>query len=205
MLFYIKQKFHEILPDSLFALLITPYLNLQREQSKFILIRYKKYWKIKWKKSELYVPSPKRIMLYSEGLEARFNRLIKKYSYHPYVEVKKGDVVCDVGAYIGEFSLAISNKADKIYAFEPDPIASTCLQRNVNKLEKINIYQNILWKCNTNLEFTLAYETADSSIFKPVSGREKSKIKMVANRLDDLLTSLNVNKVDFLKIDAEGG
>ena len=159
---------------------------------------------VKWKSRALYVPSTVRVTMLAKGLEHRFKDLLKKYSFNPFVEVKKGDVVCDVGAYIGEFSLAILDKADKILAIEPDPIASICLRKNVGHFMKIKVYQKLLWKSNTTLEFKLAYATADSSILDINSAICKKKIKMQARRLDDLLSDLNVDKIDFLKIDVEG-
>jgi len=186
------------------AILATLYFNAQVKYCKFVLIPYGKCWMIKWKNCALYIPSPMRISAFPNGLESRLNDLHKKYTFRPFVEVEKGDVVCDVGAYIGEFSLAIADKADKILAIEPDPISSICLCRNVARFSNIQVCQKLLWKSNTNLQFKIAYSTADSSILNVDSGVYKQKIIMEAQRLDHLLSNLNIDRIDFLKIDAEG-
>lgn len=201
---YMVRKFQGIENGWVCALLATVCLNLHPRYPKFVLLPQEYCWMVKWKSCALYILSPRRILMLAKGLESRFNDLLKKYTFSPFVEVKKGDVVCDVGAYIGEFSLAIADKADKILAIEPDPIASACLRKNVSHLKNIKVYEKLLWKRNTTIEVKLAYDTADSSVLDVDSGICKGKVKMQARRLDDLLSDLNVDKIDFLKIDAEG-
>jgi len=69
---------------------------------------------VKWENRVFYMPSPSCMWILKNGLKERFDKLREKYSFKPFVQVRRGDVVCDVGAYIGEFSLAIADKAKKI-------------------------------------------------------------------------------------------
>lgn len=39
----------------------------------------------------------------------------------PWVDIEKGDIVFDVGAYAGSFTLAVSERAKSVIAIEPDP------------------------------------------------------------------------------------
>jgi FkbM family methyltransferase len=50
--------------------------------------------------------------------------------------VKEGDVVVDVGAHIGYYTLlaaALTGKNGKVYAFEPEPLSFSILTRNVKE------------------------------------------------------------------------
>jgi FkbM family methyltransferase len=46
---------------------------------------------------------------------------------------REGDIIVDVGAYVGELSLSLAKKYPfvKVYAIEPDPACYECLRRNV--------------------------------------------------------------------------
>lgn len=58
-------------------------------------------------------------------------------------EVSAGDVVVDIGAHIGYYTLMLARivgPCGKVYAFEPDPENFTLLQRNV----KENGYRNVV-------------------------------------------------------------
>lgn len=72
-----------------------------------------------------------------------------------------------------------------------------------------------MWNKNTKIRFYLAYETADSSVFADVWSERtktlaKSKkictkyVELEARLLDDVLSDVKFDKLDFLKIDAEG-
>src|SRR5262249_37578392 len=44
--------------------------------------------------------------------------------------IKPGDTVIDVGAFIGDHTVAYAAKAKKVIAFEPNPLAFECLKYN---------------------------------------------------------------------------
>lgn len=75
-----------------------------------------------WKNSKLFFPTPRRLysptMSRFKDFHSRLRFLLKKYSFKPFVEVEPGDIVCDVGAYLGEFSLAVGDIASKIIAMD---------------------------------------------------------------------------------------
>jgi len=161
----------------------------------FVIPR-KNYWIVKSRKLTLLYPK--------EGLRRPNPKISQKYTYKNFVEVKKGDIVCDVGAFIGEFTLSIADIASKIILFEPDPNNYRILKRNTAHLKNITILRNPLWKENTPLEFKLGYPSVDSSLINVDSSVERGRIKLQAKRLDKVFHNLNLERIDFLKIDAEG-
>ena len=122
--------------------------------------------------------------------------------------VKKEDVVFDVGAHIGCTALLFSDLAKSVYAFEPSPTTFLLLQKNVLHSKKQNIFIH---------NFGLGSETGGSTLtFDPlnrsggfVSNQIQASVghiveKIVIHRLDEEINSLNVSKIDFIKIDVEG-
>jgi len=75
------------------------------------------------------IEAPKDSLVYSF--------LVEQYSYDNIVKAKEGDVVFDVGAYVGDtafwFSRSVGHRG-KVYAFEPEP-------ENFKKL-KLNLERN---------------------------------------------------------------
>lgn len=46
--------------------------------------------------------------------------ILEDYQRHKDIKIKEGDVVFDVGAHIGSFSVYAANKGARVFAFEPD-------------------------------------------------------------------------------------
>jgi FkbM family methyltransferase len=118
--------------------------------------------------------------------------------------VKEGDVVLDVGAHIGYYTLLMSRlvgPSGKVYSFEPSPRNFAILKRNV----KVNGYKNIILEqkavSNNNGKANLYYKkdrSSGDSISKKV-GDAFTEVDMVY--LDDYLKE---KKINFAKIDVEG-
>ena len=98
------------------------------------------------------------------------------------VEIKKGDTVLDLGAYVGVFSnYAISKKAHHVYAFESTKHYYECLLLNTITTPKItNIRGVISDRSDEYYDDTKNYNF--NKIFK----------------------EFNLGKVDFCKMDIEG-
>jgi FkbM family methyltransferase len=74
------------------------------------------------------------------GLEFEFSSLAEEVDaiddYFRWYRPQAGDVVFDVGAYCGasaHYFASIVGSAGKVYAFEPDPLNFTLLQRNIER------------------------------------------------------------------------
>lgn len=132
-------------------------------------------------------------------------------------KIKKGDVVVDVGAYIGIFSLLASERVgDKgcVYAFEPVPSNYERLIRNlkVNHAENVKAYNFGLSDKNETLSFSVPREIpAEASLYQSnvteiSKGIEIQKdiVKMGLKPFDQFYNEQGLNKVNIVKIDAEG-
>ena len=55
--------------------------------------------------------------------------------------LKKRDLVLDVGAGSGVITSALAKRCKKVYAIEPDPVAAAKLRKNVTKFENVQVVE----------------------------------------------------------------
>jgi FkbM family methyltransferase len=153
----------------------------------------------------------------NEGLERRINgtdtiRVLPEFrsvteSYEPDVwpllmgEVRPGDVVADVGGFIGLYAVALAKRvgdSGQVIAFEPDPENFAVLRRHV-ELNAVNARVRLIPKAvgQTEGRVTFSVGGAQSSL----GGGEGKSIEVDATRLD---TVVPTSRIDILKIDVEG-
>ena len=119
---------------------------------------------------------------------------------------KNSNVIIDIGAYTGSYSLesSISNTNSEVIAVEPNPLAAETLRKNIleNKLGNINVWEFALGSKESEMPL---YSTSD------VSGNSMTSLirddKLIEQSLVSVQTidSLFNNKiVDLIKMDVEG-
>lgn len=161
-------------------------------------------WKIAMRDGDLFILTSRRASLYTGGLRARYERLLRQYAHPPRVVIEPGDVVLDLGSNIGEFAFGASATASRVVAVEPDPVAAACLRANMARYPNVELQEKLLWKGEEDLTFTLASDNADSTLFSVDAGKERGKITLRSTTLDAVMAGAGVERVDFFKLDAEG-
>ncbi len=120
-------------------------------------------------------------------------------------EIKSGDIVLDIGAHIGYYTLLAAKLVGdngKVYAFEPDPNNFECLKKNVEQ----NDYKNVVCVNKAvsdktgKTELFFSEETDNSQIVNPQDGTKSIVVDVIS--LDDFFDK--DQHVDFIKIDIEG-
>jgi len=199
-------KYLELLPDRIYLFIYPKLLSIVNKNRKPLTVNFSKSKKDVYLAQDkvygaLYFYEKIRMELYCwpNGVSKRIDSVKEKYEY-ANVRVRLGDTVVDVGANIGEFSIAISQLAKNIYAFEPDPVPFNCLKTNTENKSNIHSNKIALSDRSEDLTFYFAPKTADSSIVEPDVPYDKKIIKAIT--LDDFF--INNERVDFLKIEAEG-
>ena len=129
---------------------------------------------------------------------------------------EKVNLIIDAGASIGDTSQKLSNlfpNAD-VHAFEPFPEFVDALQQKAIVNPKIKVQPFALGEKNGTCSFHVNESKGTNSLLKP---REKSRevygslmesegvIEVHLKRLDDWVASTNIQKVDILKLDLQGG
>lgn len=147
----------------------------------------------------IHAPSARRWKLYRWGWAARLDRLEREYGVGRHFRLDRGAVILDVGANVGEFAFVAERYGARILAFEPDPKVFACLKRNVESLAFVKAYEDVVWKSDGEIDFALAPERADSSVFAV-----GPKVRKRAVTLASVISAEGLQRVDLLKCDAEG-
>lgn len=121
--------------------------------------------------------------------------------------IKPGDVVVDVGANIGYFTLIFAQLVGiegKVLAFEPDEKLFQILTANIqnNGYQNVALFNQGLSDQNSEAFLYLdEFNNLDNRIYASSSTAAKVEIKLV--RLDDLIADY-APEVDLIKIDIQG-
>jgi FkbM family methyltransferase len=113
----------------------------------------------------------------------------------PYI--KEGDHVLDIGAFIGDHTIAYSNKVGfygKVIAFEPNSKSFECLKYNLNGIKNTELRNEGLSDEVGKITLT-DVETNAGMCF---AIKSKAGVKTIT------IDSLKLTRLDFIKIDAEG-
>lgn len=129
--------------------------------------------------------------------------LLKDYNKHGF-KITKNDVIIDIGAHIGIFSLYASQYCTdgKILCYEPSTENYELLQHNISKNKLNNIFPNNSAVSNTNNTVTL-YINPDNTANSMYDSTSKS-IQIKSQTLQNIFDSNNLNVCDYLKLDCEG-
>jgi len=118
------------------------------------------------------------------------------------VTVKKGDIVIDAGAWIGDFSAYASAKGAYCYAFEPNVHILNLLK----KTQQLNPHICIIEK-GLGGQSGFSYLTQDDSHSggaKIALEADSASDKIEVTTIDDFVAAQNCERVDFIKADIEG-
>src|SRR5215212_8876329 len=152
---------------------------------------------------QLYVPHARCAARFSGGITARLAAVAEKYLGATGYVPREGDVIVDVGAGIGEFTLWCADAGARVIAFEPDPLAFACLERNTGPLAEVRAFPQALWKERANLRLHGSLDTAESSLIE--DGKANSRLADVeAWPLDQLPIGVSLPVIDLMKVDGEG-
>ncbi len=183
---------HRLFKISFIKLVLIPIVNFLKPD--YVMIQNHKLFIDKWDE----VVSQE--LLLSGKWEEYETELFKKH-------INKGDVVLDIGAHIGYYTLiaarSVGNKG-KVYAFEPDLKNFKLLKKNVEE----NKYKNVVLvnKAVTDISgevnlFINRKNTGDHRIYD--SGGKRKTIGIQAIRLDDFFKN-KTKRIDLIKMDIQG-
>jgi FkbM family methyltransferase len=152
---------------------------------------------------KIHVPHVRRSAEFSDGINARLETVADKYFGVTGYAPREGDIVIDIGAGMGEFTLWCANAGARVIAFEPDPLAFACLEKNTSALSGVQIYPYALWKERTNLRLHGSLDTAESSLIEDGKAHARN-VDVQAWPLDQLQFMTRLPVIDLMKIDGEG-
>lgn len=133
-----------------------------------------------------------------------FHEFFVRKDYDWFYAVHPGDVVMDIGANIGMFTChALDLGAAKVYAIEPNIKLIETTMRNalphiVNKVEcPVIPIQCLIGDPNDGEKMKAHIHTDGDADF--------DKTSIPVRTFKDIITTYGIEKIDFLKMDCEGG
>ena len=140
----------------------------------------------------------------TEGIyERRFLRFFRQV-------LPCGGVMIDIGANIGNHALYLHDLCSAVHCYEPNPAAITRLRRNIelNNAANVHVHEVGLGDRNATLAFAsnVAGNLGNSGF---LDGQEHEAgtfetIELPISRADEAIRELELDRIDFIKIDVEG-
>ena len=132
--------------------------------------------------------------------------LFRGYERHPNYTPKRGDIIVDVGAFVGLYSLKAAKSGALIISVEPNPVSFTWLCENI----KLNNFGNVI-PINITLSdhegfgyLNIVDKRMPSSLAHISRADMPNVVRIKLTTLDSLIKSLNLSRVDIMKVDVEG-
>ena len=123
-----------------------------------------------------------------------------------FYKLKEGDIVAEMGAYMGYYTLYLSEKVGnrgKIVAIEPLPDNLEYLRNNIikNNIENVSIVPKGVWKEKDKLTF---FQDKDDHQSASLILDKKNKTDIDVDSLDNILKDSDIDNVDFMIIQLNG-
>jgi FkbM family methyltransferase len=155
---------------------------------------------------KVYCPANKDDFL---NMTTREGELLERFN------PKEGDVVVDVGAHIGRYTLISSKRVGskgKVVAIEAHPSVSKMLNKNItlNQITNVTSLNNAVYSKETKIKLYDHRKQVDATIYNTVmTGRVSDQdafVEVDANTLDNILqqNGIKAEDVNWLKVDVEG-
>ncbi|MDR1581816.1 MAG: FkbM family methyltransferase [Prevotellaceae bacterium] len=124
------------------------------------------------------------------------------------VTVKKGDVVIDVGAWIGDFSAYAANKGATVYAFEPVNETFQWLRKTkmLNNSNRGGIFpvQKGLSNKEMHVDITINNKNSAANSIIITDSSHNSSETITLTTIDRFAEENKLERIDFIKADIEG-
>ncbi|MCV0411890.1 FkbM family methyltransferase [Nitrosarchaeum sp.] len=121
-----------------------------------------------------------------------------------YLKINSNDVVIDIGAHIGLFTLYVSQfcKEGKIYAYEPVKTNFELLIENIkiNSLKQVNAYNCAVLDSKKKIQIFLNDDDAGHSIYT----KSQNSVLVESTSLKNIFDENQIQFCNLLKMDCEG-
>src|SRR5271168_2475235 len=138
--------------------------------------------------------------------ESTIENMLHMPSYEPvsWVAPMPGNILFDIGAHIGWYTIKAARavgRTGRVIALEPDQSNRRQLERNLslNQITNCTIVPSAAWSKTESIRWS----PSEVSVWNKIDELQGSQ-KIEAVALDDLISSLSVPRVDWIKMDIEG-
>ncbi|MGQ0543111.1 MAG: FkbM family methyltransferase [Blastocatellia bacterium] len=123
--------------------------------------------------------------------------------------IRKGDIVFDIGAHLGFYTLLLSKLAGdhgRVYTFEPNRELLPSLRRTVGPISNVELLEIALSDSEGEMNLYVPEDASMASLSDWTNGiaGEVHIVGCVMKRMDDLIENGTVPIPNFIKCDVEG-
>lgn len=135
-------------------------------------------------------------------------RQVAESELFPEINFEPGDVVLDVDAHVGEWSIYLAKRYPflRIIALEPQPAVCQLLHRNIERNGVYNIEVHNVAVAGEDgtveLRYNLSSNSGGSSCY--ITGDDGESTIVLAWSLDSIFDRFDIDRLKLLKIDCEG-
>ena len=130
-------------------------------------------------------------------------------NYSQYgISIEENDIVVDIGANVGaSIKLAIDNKCKEIYCCEPNPVCIDVIKKYYGQNKNLYINDCAISDYTGFGELSLITIDSTSTAAKISHNNQYNyvSLKIKTKTFKDFISDNNISKIDFLKVDCEGG
>ena len=137
--------------------------------------------------------------------------IYKEYEYQD-IKLEKNDVVVDIGSNLSTFiCYALENKASKVYSCEPTSYCLSIINKYFKDNDKVVINDCAISDKNGYTFIDILKEGSGANKISTVDANDKNayqgchKEKVKTQTFKSFLKNNKIEKIDFLKVDCEGG
>lgn len=152
---------------------------------------------------KLWIPRPGIYVI----KHLQWEQQVQQVYHDAGVHVQKGDVVMDCGAHIGGFTrVALNAGAARVIAIEPEQANVRAFRRNFAaelKTGRVQLIEKGVWDADGEIALHVSAVGDSHSAVVPQAGGKDARMQVL--KLDTLVSVLKLPRVDFVKMDIEGG
>lgn len=133
-----------------------------------------------------------------------FVEVLQEEVYEKYHHPVEGDMVLDIGAYVGMFTVKASlvvGERGQVIAIEPSQLNLKYLHQNIGGLGNVRVVPMAVSSYAGRGKLNISGATPCNYLL-PQTSLKPTNVGVTT--IDDLVQLLNLIKVDYIKIDAEG-
>jgi len=184
------------LPSWLFALVLVLYWRLHPHRPKVWVFPGRGRWLLRWRGYTSALTRPQALIAGDPPFQQDTR----------YFGIEPGEVVLDVGACRGDFSIPAARRVGKkgrVIAVEPEPQNLLFLRKAAAGLGNVRIVAKCAWRRAGRVRLNLSGSPGEHSVMR-LGPQPVGSIEVEADTLDHMLEELRIKRVDFMKVDVEG-
>jgi FkbM family methyltransferase len=116
------------------------------------------------------------------------------------------DTVIEAGVHRGRDTATLAKLAKQVIAFEPSPRNYKKAKDNLKSFDNVTLINEGLWNEPDDLEIQYGAAGGDDGFLEPDTGEATDPVSenIPVNTVENYVEELDIDRVDFLKIEAEG-